>query len=109
MGNSATDTHLRFRERRKSSPPAFWEIYSIASMYPHTLKTANARRQPAAGAAWLAEPRSPTRIIWLWLHCVAFFYSTTFLPPRSVRRPGSLAAAERRPSCIAWDWIRERP
>jgi hypothetical protein len=73
--------------------------------------------------------------IWLWLHCAAFLYSTTdlpvgdrrppgprsaplatkaplgsarFLPRRSVRRPGSLAAAKRRPSCIVWDSIRIR-
>jgi hypothetical protein len=71
--------------------------------------------------------------IWLWLHRAAVLYCTADLPvgdrkspsprsappvtkiplgptrlptPRPVRKPGSLAAAKRRPSCIVGDWIR---
>src|SRR5215213_6063694 len=83
-------------------------------------------------SAWLAEHKVSYSRIWLWLHRDAFVYCTTELPagnrrtdptiassgakappwlhqlptPRTVRRPGSLAAAKRRPSCIVSDWIR---
>ena len=110
-----------------------------SSICRRTLLRLSARRQPSAGAAWLAEPRFRARV---------YGYGSTALPcliiqrtcrlamrppseptigssgnqrpaglhqlpgpPQSVCRPGSLAAAKRRPSCIVRDWIRirERP
>ena len=76
---------------------------------------------------WLAEPRFPTHVYGYGSTALPFFIlqrtcrlaienfrvhdrllwpprppagSTMFLPPRPVRRPSSLAAAKRRPSCI---------
>jgi hypothetical protein len=84
----------------------------------------------------LAEHKVSYSRIWLWLHRAALFDYTTYLTvgerrayrvldrllcatnaplgstkfstPRPVHRPGSLAVAKRRPSCIGSDRIRER-
>lgn len=88
------------------------------------------RLMPLVGRTKISYSR-----ILLWLHCAAFLYSTTDLSvgdrrppeprsaplatnasawlhelaaPLAIRRPGSLAAAQRRPSCIVWDRVRIR-
>jgi hypothetical protein len=45
-----------------------------------TLWRLSVRRQPSAGAAWLARTKVSYSRIWLWLRCAALLYSTTDLP-----------------------------
>jgi len=53
-----------------------------------TLWRLSARRQPSAGAAWLAEPRFPTRVYAYGSTALPFFYSTTELPVGDRKSPG---------------------
>lgn len=114
-------------------PPHLLLSFGVQRIERPTQWRLSARRQPSAGAAWLAEPRFPTRVYRYGSTALPFFVlqrtcrlaiaefpsprsplwpprqfsSTRLPPPRSVRRPGSLASAKQRPSCFVLDWIRE--